>query len=122
MPSRQRVEQLIQMVERGAFVEALQEFYADDASARENGEAPTVGLPQLIERERRTLAAFRVRTLPGSSCLVDGDRALIHWQFEFSDAQGRSMRFEEAASQLWRGERIVEERFYYDPAQRQRWA
>ena len=122
MPSRQRVEQLIRMVERGEFVQALQEFYADDASARENGDEPTAGLPALIERERRTLAAFGVRTVPGSTCLVDGERAVIHWQFEFTDGKGRRMRFEEAASQLWRDERIVQERFYYDPAQRQRWS
>jgi hypothetical protein len=32
------------------------------------------------------------------------------------------MRFDEVASQLWRGDRIVQERFYYDPAQRNRWS
>lgn len=121
MPSRQRVEQLIQMVERSEFVEALREFYAEDASARENSDEPTHGLEALIARERATLAAFRVRTLPTAAFLVDGDRAVIHWEFEFTDGRGRRMRFEELASQLWRGERIVQERFHYDPAQRGRW-
>ena len=121
MPSRKRVEQLIQMVERGEFVEALREFYAEDASTRENGEEPSKGLATLIEKERMALAAFRIRTLPTAAFLVDGDRAVIHWTFEFTDARGRKMRFEELASQLWRRERIVEERFHYDPAQRGRW-
>jgi len=121
MPTRQRVEQLIQMVERGEFVEALREFYAEDASARENGDEPTHGLDALIARERATLAAFRVRTLPTAAFLVDGDRAVIHWEFEFTDTRGRRMRFEELASQRWRGEHIVQERFHYDPAQRGRW-
>ncbi len=122
MPSRERVAQLIGMVERGEFVQALEEFYAADASAQENGEEPSQGLATLIERERRTLAAFRVRTLPVETVLIDGDRVAIHWTFEFTDARGRSMRFDEVANQLWRGERIVQERFYYDPAQRSRWS
>lgn len=122
MPSRERVAQLIGMVERGEFVQALEEFYAADASAQENGEEPSAGLATLIERERRTLAAFRVRTLPVEAVLIDGDRVAIHWTFEFTDARSRSMRFDEVASQLWRGDRIVQERFYYDPAQRSRWS
>ena len=32
---------------------------------------------------------------------------------------GTSFRMEEIAWQRWRGERIVEERFFYDPAQLQ---
>ena len=122
MPSRERVAQLIEMVERGAFMEALQEFYAADASTQENGDEPSRGLTTLIEKERRTLATFRIRTLPTESCLIDGDRVAIHWQFEFTDARGRTMHFDELAIQSWRDDRVVRERFYYDPAQRNRWS
>ncbi|AMP00956.1 hypothetical protein CAter10_3447 [Collimonas arenae] len=31
---------------------------------------------------------------------------------------GRSFQLEEIAYQLWRGDKIAEERFYYDPGQR----
>jgi ketosteroid isomerase-like protein len=37
--------------------------------------------------------------------------------FEFVRPDGRTLRMDELAYQLWRGDKIVQERFYYDPAQ-----
>ena len=47
MPSRERVQQLIKFVESGKYVEALQEFYAEDAAMQENNETPRTGLEVL---------------------------------------------------------------------------
>jgi ketosteroid isomerase-like protein len=48
---------------------------------------------------------------------VSGDQVVIHWIFEFVKADGGVVRIEELAHQRWEGEKIAEERFYYDPAQ-----
>lgn len=64
MPSRERVMALVAMVEQGKYVEAIEAFYAEDASMQENNDSPRGGRDKLVE-----------------------------------------------------GERLVEERFYYDPAQ-----
>lgn len=48
MPTQDRIEDLIARVEHGEFVEALQEFYAEDASMQENLDAPRVGLAALV--------------------------------------------------------------------------
>jgi ketosteroid isomerase-like protein len=118
MPSRERVEALIAMVEQGKYVEAIETFYAEDASMQENNDPPRVGRSKLVEGERRMLAAHKAaRTEPGSTLLLDGDRVVIHWVFVFTRNDGTSLRMEELAEQRWRGDRIVEERFYYDPAQ-----
>jgi ketosteroid isomerase-like protein len=118
MPSRERVAAFVAMVEESKYVEAIREFYAEDASMQENGEPPRAGRDRLIEHEWRMLAAHKaVRTEPGSSFLLDGDRVVIHWVFVFTRKDGTSFRMEELAQQRWRGDRIVEERFYYDPAQ-----
>ena len=118
MPSRERVAALIRRVEQGRYVEALEEFYADDATMQENGNPPRVGLKALIAHERSVMAAFKeIRTLPVKSWLVDGDRVVIHWIFEFRRPDGTRFRMDELAHQLWRGDRVAEERFYYDPAQ-----
>jgi ketosteroid isomerase-like protein len=118
MPSRERVAALIQRVEAGRFVEALQEFYADDATMQENGSAPRVGLSKLVEHERGVMAAFKeIRTRPVKTWLVDGDHVIINWVFEFTRPDGSNFRMDELALQRWRGDRVVEERFYYDPAQ-----
>ena len=118
MPSSERVQALVALVEQGKFVEAIGEYYAEDATMQENGAPPRGGRDKLIEGERRTLAAHKAaRTEPGSWFLLEGDRIVIHWVFVFTRKDGTSFRMEELALQRWRGDRIVEERFYYDPAQ-----
>jgi ketosteroid isomerase-like protein len=121
MPSRERVLALVAMVEQGKFVEAIEEFYTEDATMQENGEPPRGGRDRLVEGERKVLAAHKeARTLPGSTFLLDGDRTVIHWTFVFTRQDGRSFRMEELALQRWRGDRIAEERFFYDPEQTRR--
>ena len=118
MPSRDRVQALVAMVEAGKFVEAIEEFYAEDATMRENNNPPRGPRAKLVEAEKKTLAAHKsARTEPGSTFLLEGDRVVIHWVFVFTRHDGTSFRMEELAEQRWRGERIAEERFYYDPAQ-----
>ena len=120
MPSRERVAALVAMVEEGKYVEAIREFYAEDASMQENNEPPRTGRDRLIDHEWRMLSAHRgARTLPGSSFLLDGDTTVVRWVFEFTRLDGTSFRMEELALQRWRGDRIVEERFFYDPGQLQ---
>ena len=50
--------------------------------------------------------------------LVDGDRVAIRWIFQFDWLDGTRTRMEEIAWQRWEGDRIAEEIFFYDPAQR----
>ena len=120
MPTRERVEALIAMVEAGKYVEAIEQFYAEDATMQENNQPPRGPRAKLVEGEKKTLGAHKeVRTLPGSTCVVDGDVAVVRWTFVFTRKDGSSFRMEELAHQRWRGERIAEERFFYDPAQLQ---
>ena len=41
---------------------------------------------------------------------------MIRWRFTFTPAEGPPMVMEEVALQRWAGDRIAEERFFYDPA------
>src|SRR5262245_17486726 len=118
MPTEDRIEGLIAMVERGEFLAALEEFYAEDASMQENLGAPRVGLPALLANERRVLAGFeKVQARCLRPVLTKGDHAVIHWLFEFTGRDGKLLRLDELALQRWQGERVAEERFYYDPSQ-----
>ena len=121
MPTRERVQGLIDLVERGRYVEAIEAFYHDDASMQENLDPSRRGRETLIKGERRVIEAHRsIRTRPVRTFMVEGDCAVINWVFDFVDHEGRAYTQDELAFQLWRGERIFEERFYYDPAQRTR--
>ena len=119
MPTRERVQALIDLVERGRHVEAMEAFYHEDASMQENLDPPRRGRVTLIKGERRVIEAHRsIRARPVRMFIVESDRAVINWVFDFVDHEGRAYAQDELAFQLWRGDRIIEERFYYDPAQR----
>jgi ketosteroid isomerase-like protein len=120
MPSRERVAALVAMVEAGQYVQAIEAFYAEDATMQENQQPPRGPRAKLVEGERKMLAAHAAaRTEPGSTFTVEGDTAVIRWTFVFTRKDGTHFRMEEVALQRWRGDRIVEERFFYDPAQLQ---
>ena len=118
MPSLNTVERFVAMVEAGQGVEALSLFYAEHASMQENESAPRVGKEALLKFEH---AAQASTTNHRSTCvrpiLVSGEVAVIRWVFEYTTKTGKPVRFEELAYQRWENELIVQEKFFYDPAQ-----
>ena len=48
--------------------------------------------------------------------MVDADRVVIHWVFEITGPDGRMVRMDELVHQTWQADKIVRERFYFDPA------
>jgi ketosteroid isomerase-like protein len=118
MPSRERVQAFIAMVESNAHVEAIEAFYHPHASMQENNAAPRVGRDVLVAHERAFLERLQsVHTHRVETFLVDGDHVVVNWVFEFVDRAGKKRRMEELALQVWEGDRIAQERFFYDPAQ-----
>jgi hypothetical protein len=119
MPTTETLERLIARVEENAHEEALAEFYTADSTMQENQAPPRVGLEAHMANERKVFA--RARTV-SSKCVrpvfVNGDRVAIRWIFHFEWLDGTFTHMEEIACQRWEGERVAEETFFYDPAQR----
>jgi SnoaL-like domain len=118
MPTSQTLERFVARVEQNAHVEAIQEFYAENASMQENHEPPRVGRDTLVAHEAKAMArAASVRSTCVHPVFTNGDRVVIRWIFEFTWKDGSTTRIEELAYQRWEGERIVQEQFFYDPKQ-----
>ena len=118
MPSRARVDAFVSVVEQGKFVDALEQFYTHDASMQENNDPPRKGLALLIEGERKVMATYEgARAHHVGPVFIDGDYVVINWVFEFPLPDRRVIRLEELAHQRWSGDKVVEERFFYDPKQ-----
>jgi hypothetical protein len=118
MPKAETLERFIVLVEQNAHAEAIESFYALHASMQENQAAPRVGRNLLVENERRVLSRAK---FVSSRCVrpvfVSDDKVVVRWIFEFEWLDGTKTHLEEIAYQRWEGERIVEEQFFYDPAQ-----
>jgi hypothetical protein len=118
MPSPDVLERFIARVEQNAHAEAIEEFYAANASMRENHAAPRVGRDNLVANERKVLARARsVKSKCVRPVFVHDSLVVIRWVFDFQWLDGRATHMEELAYQRWEGDRIVEEQFFYDPSQ-----
>jgi hypothetical protein len=112
------LEAFIARVESNAHVEAIRDFYTEDASMRENFEAPRVGRDVLMAHETKVMGRVAsVRSECVRPVFASADRAVIRWIFEFEFKDGSNARIEELAYQRWEGEKIAEEQFFYDPRQ-----
>ncbi|MBB4375313.1 hypothetical protein GGD63_008162 [Bradyrhizobium sp. cir1] len=64
------------------------------------------------------LAAFReVKAVRIGPSMIEGDHVATRWVFSFANAEGVIRTLDEIAWQTWRGDELIEERFYYDPKQ-----
>jgi hypothetical protein len=118
MPTDADLERFVALVESGRTVDAMVAFYGDDATMRENQSPPRAGKANLIRHEEAalaTLVSLQARCV--RPWLIAGDHAVIRWVFEMRNTRGDTHRLEELAWQRWAYGRIVEEQFFYDPAQ-----
>ena len=119
MPSPQTLERFIAMVESNDHARACEEFYTEHSTMQENQGTPRVGRDAHVANERAVLArAESVESTCVRPVLVDGDHVVIRWIFRFAWRDGSVTHMEELAWQRWEGERIAQETFFYDPAQR----
>ncbi len=119
MPTMQTLERFIAQVEANDHVGACEVFYAPHASMRENMNPPRVGRDAHVEAERKVMArAAAVHSRCVRPVFVNGDQVVVRWVFRFDWRDGSTTEMEELACQRWQGEQIVEEQFFYDPAQR----
>jgi hypothetical protein len=119
MPTTATLERFIHRVQEGAHAEACEEFYTENSSMQENQNPPRIGRAAHVANERKVMARAKSIT---STCVrpvfVAGDRVVIRWIFRFEWIDGSIMEMEELAYQRWESERIAEEQFFYNPAQR----
>jgi len=119
MPTAETIERFIALVEQNAHDKACEQFYTLNSSMQENQSPPRVGREAHVANERKVLTRAKSIT---SKCVrpvfVSDDRVVIRWIFSFEWLDGTFTRIEEIAYQRWEGERIAEETFFYDPAQR----
>src|SRR3569623_2979872 len=98
MPSTATLEAFIAKVESNAHVDAIRDFYSEDATMRENFEPPRAGRELLMAHEAKALGrAASVASRCVRPVFVNGDHVVIRWIFEFAWKAGGSARIAELA-------------------------
>ena len=89
MPSRERLDEFIAVVEAGDHAGAIERYYTEDSSMQENAAPPRVGRDVLVAHERGVLARMTHVYSKAMSSVVEGDHVAIHWIFELTDKSGK---------------------------------
>ena len=94
--------------------EAIERFYAADASLQENLEPPIVGKPAILERERGFLANIASAKKPVLHASgVGDDTTFSEWTYDMTFKDGTHFVLHEVARRKWQNGLVVHERFYY---------
>jgi ketosteroid isomerase-like protein len=116
MSIKPQVLALITLVENGKMLDAMTTYYAENVAMQENVSAPTVGFAENYAREAAFYGSLKALKFNLVSVVVEGDRAVINWVFDYTTADGKQYRMDEIAVQTWRNGKIVHERYIYDTA------
>jgi ketosteroid isomerase-like protein len=117
MTVAESLRELVQLCEKGATLEAISRFYAEDVVVFENHELARAGREACLAFEREAIARLKEPAkLRAKAHAVDAQSgvAFVEWVIRFIGEDDRPMRLDEVAVQRWSGGRIIEERFYYE--------
>jgi hypothetical protein len=93
MPTRERLNEFIALVETGDHVGAIERCYTEDSSMQENAAPPRVGRDVLVAHESAVLARMSHVYSKAVTSVVEGDRVAIHWIFELTEkSEGAPLR------------------------------
>ena len=109
------VSQLVAHVTQGKILEAYDALYAENVVMQENNNPPTVGKAANRVREEQFVGSVKeLHVNRAANVLVDGNKAVIEWELEFTNQDRVRLKFDQIALQTWENGQITEERFFYD--------
>ena len=110
-----RIHELLEYVRNGRIMDAMGEFYAEDAVMEEPAYGKTVGLAANLERERKFVESVREFKGFEARNVGVGERVSFYENvMDWVDVNGNAMHVEQVSVAEWRDGKIVRERFYYD--------
>ncbi|WNJ21477.1 SnoaL-like domain-containing protein [Pontibacter sp. G13] len=116
---KSNVEELYQMINTGQMLDAFEKFYADDVVMIEATGEVRKGKDISREFEKKFLAGIKEIHGGGTPYIAANEDAGVTFVETWMDVtfqDGNRVKMEQIARQKWDGDKIVEERFYYNAA------
>ncbi len=111
------VQGYVELTRADRGVEAIERYYAEDVVVFENRELSRAGRETCAKYERAArarVAAPPTLTVRGIGVDESQNKTFVEWVVRFVSTEGKPFQLEEVAVQKWDGDRISEERFYYE--------
>ena len=116
-------EQVIEYLKQGKFAEGIEDFYAEDATAQDNTNPPTVGRVTMVENERKFLA--KVTAYHGIEILATaiddqgGGNGVVFYEaiMQWDQKDKGHVSVNQVVVERWKDGKIANIRFYgnFDP-------
>jgi hypothetical protein len=109
-----RLEDLFSYIREGRILDAINEFYAEDAAMQENNLPPTVGREANLEREKQFLST--VKEWKGFDVLAKGvgeNVTFYETVMDWVTTDDTPVHVEQVVVAKWRNGKIIHEQYYH---------
>lgn len=115
MDVRSQVQKMDEMVSRGDIVNAVKEFFADDAQTSDYSNLTTTGKDQMIDKMTGfTGAIANVNGISHHRTIVDGNVTASEFTFDFDMKDDSKIFWHEIIRRVWTDDGKVVEEEYFD--------
>lgn len=114
MDIKQQVQKIDALVSTGAIVEAVDQFFADDATTADYNDGRTNGKPEMLQKmEGFANSIARVNGIEHHHSIVDGNVSASEFTFDFDMKDCSKIYWHEIIRRVWneQGQVIQEEYF-----------
>ncbi|MEO6203602.1 MAG: nuclear transport factor 2 family protein [Nitrospirales bacterium] len=111
-----RLEDLFSYIRDGRILNAITEFYAEDAVMQENALPLTVGREANLEREKQFLSTVKEwKRFDVTAKGVGEDVTFYETVMDWEDMDGTPVHVEQVVVAKWQDGKIIQERYYHNP-------
>jgi hypothetical protein len=109
-------EQFFQLLRAGKTLDAIEQFYDDNAEQTENAETAIKGKTVLRKREQENISRVKWFSIeiPGYVVNEQAGSVMGEMRIKFENTEGRQKLLEQTFVQKWKNGKLTEQRFYYN--------
>ena len=110
-----RLEDLFAYIRKGRILDAINEFYAENAAMQENALPPTVGREANLEREKQFLSTVKEwKRFDVTAKGVGEDVTFYETAMDWVATDGTPVHVEQVVVAKWQDGKIIHERYYHN--------
>ncbi len=114
MTIKEQVQNIDAVVSTGAIVDAVKEFFAEDANTSDYGNGGTTGKAEMIAKMEGFAGAIaKVNGITHHHSIVDGNVSASEFTFDFDMQDGSKIYWHEIIRRIWNDEgKVIQEEYF----------
>jgi len=114
MNIKEQVQKMDAIVSQGAIVDAVKDFFADNANTSDYGNGGTTGKPEMIAKMEGFAGAIaKVNGIKHHHSIVDGNVSASEFTFDFDMKDGSQIYWHEIIRRIWNKDgKVIQEEYF----------